>query len=251
MADEESEIRRMAEIADAINAILEAEPDAVGDTPSLPANPQTSESTPADSASLDAADAPQDMPQDNTTPENASADPVTDELDAAIAAEFSEAPTPDTDPFGPTPALDLPGISSPNHAIDQNVRSGSEMADLSMRMQDTLAEIRNQSSVAWAGADDLLAEMETARAELVGDIRGQISQIEQATQARRQAVLQQLEELESQSLMARDEMEMLLVKYEASLTEMHNRYFQNAQSERDRLARYREFLQFLLDERGM
>ena len=32
MADEESEVRRMAEIADAINAILEAEPDAVGDT---------------------------------------------------------------------------------------------------------------------------------------------------------------------------------------------------------------------------
>ena len=31
MADEESEIRRMAEIADAINAILDADP--VGDTP--------------------------------------------------------------------------------------------------------------------------------------------------------------------------------------------------------------------------
>ena len=41
MADEESEIRRMAEIADAINAILDADP--VGDTPaegaSSPRNP--------------------------------------------------------------------------------------------------------------------------------------------------------------------------------------------------------------------
>jgi uncharacterized protein YdcH (DUF465 family) len=125
------------------------------------------------------------------------------------------------------------------------------MADLSIRMRETLAEIRNQSSAAWAGADDLLAEMEAARAGLVANIREQISQIEQATQARRQAVSQQLEELESQSLMARDEMEMMLVKYEGSLSEMHHRYFQNAQSERERLGRYREFLQFLLDERGM
>jgi len=38
MADEEGEVRRMAEIADAINAILEAEP-SVGDTPtSAPQN---------------------------------------------------------------------------------------------------------------------------------------------------------------------------------------------------------------------
>ena len=50
MADEESEIRRMAEIADAINAIFDADP--VGDTPAqackahklnamMPLRPQT------------------------------------------------------------------------------------------------------------------------------------------------------------------------------------------------------------------
>ena len=255
MADEESEVRRMAEIADAINAILEAEPDAVGDTPSQPAPQPEPQSVPQSEAQQDAA-AEMDAPEQPADAQEATdATPVSDELDAAIAAELTDAqsgaPDAGDDPFGPVPELNLPGVTEVNYAIDQDVRAGSEMADLSLRMQDTLAEIRNQSNAAWAGADDLLAEMEAARAALVADIRGQIGQIEQATQARRQAVMQELEELESQSLTARDEMEMMLVKYEASLSDMHNRYFQNAQSERDRLNRYREFLQFLLDERGL
>lgn len=248
MADEESEVRRMAEIADAINAILEAEPTAIGDTPS--------QSAPSDVVSDDA-------PQAAEAPAAAS-DALDDELDVAIANEFAaelaeaEQETPQDTyaettnaPFGPVPELNLPRADTANASGDETIRPGSGMADLSMRMRETLAEIRSQSSAAWAGADDLLAEMEAARASLVANIREQIGQIEQATQARRQAVSQQLEELESQSLMARDEMEMMLVKYEASLAEMHDRYFQNAQSERERLGRYREFLQFLLDERGI
>ena len=230
MADEESEVRRMAEIADAINAILDADPNSVGDTPSQPA-----------------------------TPQDASPDPIANELDAAIAAEFAGGSV-ETNPApemssGDALQAEMPPMpqsnAAPNHAIGQEVRQESEMADLSMRMQDTLAEIRNQANAAWVGADDLLAEMESARAALVTDLRGQIAQLEQETQKRRQQVMEQLEQIESQSLMVRDEMEIMLVKYEASLSDLHKRYFDNAQIERDRLNRYREFLQFLLDERSM
>lgn len=242
MADEESEIRRMAEIADAINSILEAEPARIGDTPSQ-------------AGAVEPATEPDDAANDAVADEAPVNDIIASDLDAAIAAEFAEGGAGDTPPqddaFGPVPALDLPGVHAPNHAIGQEVLPGSEMADLSMRMQDTLAEIRNQSNAAWAGADDLLAEMETARTALVTDLRGQISQIEQETQKRRQQIMEQLEALESQSLMARDEMEIMLVKYENSLSDMHKKYFDNAQTERERLGRYREFLQFLLDERGL
>lgn len=248
MADEEGEIRRMAEIADAINAILEAD-QPQGSTSISTAGETQSE---AQDAMLDATDAASE-PIDIGTNDLVAAD----DLDAAIAAEFakdgdfaSSGGVVD-DPFGPVPALDLPGAPPVNNALGQDVRPGSEMADLSMRMQDTLAEIRAQSSEAWIGAEDLLAEMEAARAAMVADIRGQIQSISDATQKRREVIMAELTELENQSMMARDEMEIMLVKFEASLGELQSRYFQNAELEKDRLARYREFLQFLLDERGL
>ena len=245
MADEEGEIRRMAEIADAINAILEADqPQAVPadgtDTPREPEN---------EISAADASEAADTGPVNDVI--------AADDLDAAIAAEFAKdgdfaaaEPAVD-DPFGPVPELDLPGAPPINNAIGQDVRAGSEMADLSMRMQDTLAEIRAQSSEAWIGAEDLLAEMEAARAAMVADVRGQIQAISDATQKRREVIMAELTELENQSMMARDEMEIMLVKFEASLGELQSRYFQSAEVEKDRLARYREFLQFLLDERGL
>jgi plasmid stabilization system protein ParE len=251
MADEEGEIRRMAEIADAINAILEAEP-SVGDTPSGSASPQ---------AAAEAAE-PQEPTQEppssisvENTPEETS---QAEDLDAAIAAEFAAdaspppaASNPQDDPFGPAPTLDLPGEIAPQAAIGQAARAGSDMENLSLRMQDTLSEIRHQANEAWQGADDLLGEMEKARAGLVLDVREQIQAIASETQKRRQSIMQELEQLESQSLMARDEMEMMLVKFETSLVDLHKRYFHNAEAERERLARYREFLQFMLDERGV
>ena len=267
MADEEGEIRRMAEIADAINAILDAEPNAaVGDTPADAATRTASDSvddvTPVDSPATEDQTSDDQTSEDQTseTDETSISDVVAaNDLDAAIAAEFS----PDTGspaeasedvadgPLGPVPDLSLSEDAPVNRAINQDVLAGSEMADLSIRMQDTLAEIRQQANQAWAGADDLLAEMEAARAALVADIRGQIHSISEATQKRRDVIMAELSELENQSKMARDEMEIMLVKFETSLADLQRRYFANAESEKERLGRYREFLQFLLDERGM
>ena len=248
MADEEGEIRRMAEIADAINAILEADQPQAAAAEDAPRQPQDG-MTDADTAEADAPEA------DAAAAEAVDDVIAADDLDAAIAAEFAKdgdfTAGAGDDPFGPVPALDLPGAPPVNNAIGQDVRAGSEMADLSMRMQDTLAEIRAQSSEAWIGAEDLLAEMEAARAALVADVRGQIQAISDATQKRREVIMAELTELENQSMMARDEMEIMLVKFEASLGELQGRYFQSAEVEKDRLARYREFLQFLLDERGL
>lgn len=244
MADEEGEIRRMAEIADAINAILEADQPTPTDTATDTASGPSAET-----------DADADTAQDTVLDEaQASSDVIAaDDLDAAIAAEFAK--DGDTsvmdDPFGPVPDLDLPGASPVNNAVGQDVRAGSEMADLSMRMQDTLAEIRAQTSEAWVSAGDLMAEMEAARAAMVADIREQIQSISDATQKRREVIMAELTELENQSMMARDQMEIMLVKFEASLGELQSRYFQTAEVERERLGRYREFLQFLLDERGL
>lgn len=249
MADEEGEIRRMAEIADAINAILEADQPTPTDT--------AMDTATGPSADTDVgADPEQDKAQDTgMDASQASSDVIAaDDLDAAIAAEFAKdghTSAAMDDPFGPVPDLDFPGAPPVNNAVGQDVRAGSEMADLSLRMQDTLAEIRAQTSEAWVSAGDLMAEMEAARAAMVADIREQIQSISDATQKRREMIMAELTELESQSMMARDQMEIMLVKFEASLGELQSRYFQTAEVERERLGRYREFLQFLLDERGL
>lgn len=260
MADEEGEIRRMAEIADAINAILDAEPNAaVGDTPAQAA-PQTTTDDSTETPATDAPIAEDDNGEAETHDAPVSDVVAADDLDAAIAAEFSSEDSglgdaPDDNPFGPAPDLslseDMPSEPIVNKAINQDVMAGSEMADLSIRMQDTLAEIRQQANQAWAGADDLLADMEAARGALVADIRSQIQSISDATQKRRDVIMAELSELENQSKLARDEMEIMLVKFETSLSDLQRRYFANAESEKERLGRYREFLQFLLDERGL
>ena len=62
MADEESEIRRMAEIADAINAILDADP--VGDTPAQGAPMARDEAATTENTSTETVEAADDMPDD-------------------------------------------------------------------------------------------------------------------------------------------------------------------------------------------
>ena len=63
MADEESEIRRMAEIADAINAILDADP--VGDTPAQGAPMARDEAATSENTSTETVEATDDMPDDS------------------------------------------------------------------------------------------------------------------------------------------------------------------------------------------
>ena len=102
MADEESEIRRMAEIADAINAILDADP--VGDTPAQgvqgtqaarddAAAPLDIADGAADGATPDlTATSPPDTLHENPSPDNLaddSTEDLTEDLDAAIAAAMA------------------------------------------------------------------------------------------------------------------------------------------------------------------
>ena len=97
MADEESEIRRMAEIADAINAILDADP--VGDTPAQGSPMARDETVNSENTITETVAAPDGKPDDRLAANDAIAPDaaaiggngdhnVADDLDAAIAAEF-------------------------------------------------------------------------------------------------------------------------------------------------------------------
>jgi hypothetical protein len=258
MADEESEIRRMAEIADAINAILDADP--VGDTPAegatTPRNePQTE--TRSETAAQPVAATPnmpsaadEDIIPANAAPlavDDASGDNAIEDLDAAIAAEIGDEVS---DQFGPTPDIDFAADTPPNKEIGREVHADSQMADLSLRMQDTLAEIRTGNLIHGASNQEMLGQMEAARNAIVAATREKVEQLNSETASRKQAILEHFEQLESQNSLLRDEMEIQILKFEDELKQIQQKYFENAVTDRDRLDRYREFLKYLLTERG-
>ena len=258
MADEESEIRRMAEIADAINAILDADP--VGDTPaegaSSPRNPTptaTPSANPDTTPAATRADASVDDMPDDMAPDMAG------DLDAAIAAELGAQNAPETSAtmpaedagdFGPVPDIDFGAVAPTNNEIGREVHPDSHMADLSLRMQDTLAEIRSGSLIHGSSNQEMLAQMEAARDGIVAAMREKIDQLNTETASRKQAIMEHLQQLESQNSLLRDEMEIQVLKFEDELKSIQQKYFENTVTDGDRLDRYREFLKYLLTERG-
>jgi len=258
MADEESEIRRMAEIADAINAILDADP--VGDTPaegaSSPRNPTpttTLSANPDTTPAATRADTSVDDMADEMAPDMAG------DLDAAIAAEMgaqnanetsAAMPAEDAGDFGPVPDIDFGSVAPTNNEIGREVHPDSHMADLSLRMQDTLAEIRSGSLIHGSSNQEMLAQMEAARNGIVAAMREKIDQLNTETASRKQAIMEHLQQLESQNSLLRDEMEIQVLKFEDELKSIQQKYFENTVTDGDRLDRYREFLKYLLTERG-
>ena len=263
MADEESEIRRMAEIADAINAILDADP--VGDTPAQGAPMARGEAATAENTSTETVEATDDMPDDSLAandandaiaPDAAIIDGngdhhVADDLDAAIAAELGRDGDDAADGhFGPVPDIDFGTDAPTNNEIGREVRADSQLADLSLRMQDTLAEIRTGNIIHGADNQDMLAQMTAARDAVVAAMRAQIEQLNQETAERKAAISEHLQQLESQNSLLRDEMEIKILQFEDDLKQIQQKYFENAVTDSDRLDRYREFLKYLLTERG-
>lgn len=263
MADEESEIRRMAEIADAINAILDADP--VGDTPAQGAPIARDEAANTENTSTETIEAVDDMPDDSLAandandaiaPDAAITDAnsdhhVADDLDAAIAAELGRDGDDAADGhFGPVPDIDFGADAPTNNEIGREVHADSQLADLSLRMQDTLAEIRTGNIIHGADSQDMLAQMTAARDAVVAAMRAQIEQLNQETAERKASISEHLQQLENQNSLLRDEMEIKILQFEDELKQIQQKYFETAVTDSDRLDRYREFLKYLLTERG-
>jgi len=81
-------------------------------------------------------------------------------------------------------------------------------------------------------------------------MREKIDQLNTETASRKQAIMEHLQQLESQNSLLRDEMEIQVLKFEDELKSIQQKYFENTVTDGDRLDRYREFLKYLLTERG-
>ena len=190
MSEQENEMHRMAEIADAINDILNNDDDAAQNPPAQPVR---------------AAEKP-------------------DNLDAIIASEFGKTASPQK----------------------TRVRENSGLANLSLRMQDTLAELGNANTQ--NNKASLLAEMQQAQEEMMRITRAQTDKLADYVRECRQQIGQNLEQLEQNSQQIQNEMDAMVTRFETTLNDIYSRH--NGLDNQEQLERYREFLLYLLDERS-
>lgn len=201
MANEEDEFRKMAEIADAINDILETGETDTGDIPESESSKFT----------------------------------VDDGLEAAIAADLAS----------PQDKQDEADNISSNKSGD------SDLHLLSLRMRDTLAELRNDTEDTATATEALLGRMQEARDTMLEDMRRSITDFGARIGTREAVIQQEIGQMNQEFADLRTELEMMAVKYHQKNTKTHENYQENYEIERQRVNRYRDFLQFLLRERGI
>ncbi|MGB1118132.1 MAG: hypothetical protein ACPG30_05435 [Parvibaculales bacterium] len=257
MADEDVEARRMSEIADAINTILQNDPSQAEAGPRAAAEPDTSDNNAtsdngdkndAAGGDLDAAIAAEFVVEtENIATEEASNDAIADTADETEALGAAG-----DDPFGPPVTLTtVGGKDTADIAPDTNAEKppkDSDLSLLSLRMQETLADLQSGNDPS-EGTRELLEDMKLLRAQVMADIRGEIENLTEAAQERQAMIQEELRQLEAQSQTVREAVEIQLAKFETVLDGLHQQYFKNAKAQRIRVDRYREFLQFLLKER--
>jgi hypothetical protein len=256
MADEDIEARRMSEIADAINTILQNDPAETETASRSKAKPTPANDDGSDDE-LDAAIAAEIVSETGSV----AADPASNSTGEADGTDpqngAAPAGSPD-DPFGSPATLDA-GAGADDDTTDNTIDDGdatdtanpqkdSDLSLLSLRMQETLADLQSGNDPS-EGTRELLEDMKSLRAQVMADVRQEIENLTDAAQERQAMIQKELRLLEAQSQTVRDAVESHLIKFETVLDELHQQYFKNAKAQRIRVDRYREFLQFLLKER--
>ncbi len=277
---EEEEFRKMAEIADAINDILENNKlDDGSDAP--PENISVSEDT---------------ENQDTNThvlSEEVTSDNLDECLEAALAADTAgNAPTyesEDTQSDTPLTETDVPFISGaafdapPNqnnlaaldsqNATDENDAESmtdplsvadnpettadepfdkfldNDMAFLSLRMRDTLAELKSEHGDTLEATENLIGKMALSVDGLVEEMHSSLGALEKKITSRKATINQEIDRIYQEIATTRSELELLVSKFQNDTAENHKTYNDIFSEERSRVERYREFLSFMIRDK--
>ena len=281
---EEEEFRKMAEIADAINDILENNKlDDERDTPL--------EETSAD-VDANENDADTQVHSEETITNN-----LDEGLEAALAAEIaadlagdipggSQSDTPLTEaeiPFISGAAFDAPPNLDNMAALDdQNADnlSGAEvmsdplsvednpdissdmtadepfdkfldndMAFLSLRMRDTLAELKSEHGETLEATESLIGKMALSLDGLVEEMHSSLGSLEKKITSRKASINQEIDRIYQEIATTRSELELLVSKFQNDTAENHKTYNDIFSEERGRVERYREFLSFMIRDK--
>ncbi len=252
MSHQNEEMPPMVEIADAINAILDADSIDI----------ETHERTMAEKGDVREFDETiipisesvatnlDDMSETSAQIDaqfSATGTKSVEELDAAIVAALDKTPP------ASSAAFDLPGQENitplpQRRRHTREVRADSDLANLALRMRNTLAELHGTSDEGEAGTKNLLEKMEQTHQDIILEMRSEAGKFSEAAATRKQQILNEVEQLDQHGQQTRDALEMLVVRFEASLQELHGRYFGAVEHDHRSLERYRGFLEHLLHE---
>ena len=277
---EEEEFRKMAEIADAINDILENNKlDDEHNTPPevTPANVDAnendadtqvhSEETPPDSldegleaalAAEIAADLAGDMPGGSQ-----SDTPLTEaEIPFISGAAFDAPPNQDNlaalDSQNATEENDAESMTDPLSAADNSEMATDEpfdkfldndMAFLSLRMRDTLAELKSEHGDTLEATENLIGKMALSVDGLVEEMHSSLGSLEKKITSRKATINQEIDRIYQEIATTRSELELLVSKFQNDTAENHKTYNGICSEERSRVERYREFLSFMIRDK--
>lgn len=272
--NEEEEFRKMAEIADAINDILRADDNMRADEltddeltdDELAEDKLAENNSPQDNKSdsgavangvisnfADAVAATDGLPEPSDaapggTPDNAATDKG---LEAAIAAELAQ-----DEPNGMAAVVegentDTENTHTENTEAESAARSldSTDLAILSLRMRDTLAELKNEHGDNLEATEALMSRMEGARDMLLEELDATFQSLEKKIAARKSVINQEIDRIYQEIATTRSEMELMAARFQQNTAKTHESYNEIFLEERKRVERYREFLTFMLRER--
>ena len=281
---EEEEFRKMAEIADAINDILENNKLDDG-----------SDATPEDISVSE--DTENKDTNTHVLSEEVTSDNLDEGMEAALAAEIapdlagnaptyetgdtqSDTPLTETDvPFISGAAFDAPpnldnlaALDTKNANYENDAESmtdslsetdnpematdepfdkflDNDMAFLSLRMRDTLAELKSQHGDTLEATENLIGKMALSVDGLVEEMHSSLGTLEKKITSRKATINQEIDRIFQEIAMTRSELELLVSKFQNDTAENHKTYNDIFSEERSRVERYREFLSFMIRDK--
>jgi hypothetical protein len=281
---EEEEFRKMAEIADAINDILE--------------NNKLDDGSDASPEDISVSEDTEN--QDTNThvlSEEVTSDNLDEGLEATLSAEIaadtsgnasiyesedtqSDTPLTETDvPFISGAAFDTPpnqdnlaaldshnttdendaeSMTDPLSAADNLETTADEpfdkfldndMAFLSLRMRDTLAELKSEHGDTLEATENLIGKMALSLDGLVEEMHSSLGALEKKITSRKATINQEIDRIYQEIATTRSELELLVSKFQNNTAENHKTYNDIFSEERSRVERYREFLSFMIRDK--
>jgi len=125
----------------------------------------------------------------------------------------------------------------------------TDLAILSLRMRDTLAELKNEHGDNLEATEALMSRMEGARDMLLEELDATFQSLEKKIAARKSVINQEIDRIYQEIATTRSEMELMAARFQQNTAKTHESYNEIFLEERKRVERYREFLTFMLRER--
>ena len=162
------------------------------------------------------------------------------------------------DPQKATDENDAESMTDPLSAADNPEVNADEPVDkfpdndmvfLSLRMRDTLAELKSEHGDTLEATENLIGKMALTVDGLVEEMHSSLGALEKKITSRKATINQEIDRIYQEIATTRSELELLLSKFQNDTAENHKTYNDIFSEERSRVERYREFLSFMIRDK--